>query len=199
MFPIKKAIFASLCLVAVTLSGVAADFNVGNNGFSDYVINGVNDPALTLVRGRTYTFAIATPSHPFWIKTNAVTGTGAGYYNGVTNNGIGSGTLTFAVPANAPNSLVYICSLHAAMTGTLNITNPPPGPALLSNARQPGPGQVRFDVTGTIGRTHVIEAATNPAAGWEPIGTNPPPNATFTFTDTNAGTSSPRYYRVLTR
>jgi hypothetical protein len=201
MFPINRPIGLALLLFgAIGIScGVAADFNVGNNGFSDYVINGVNDPTLTLVRGRTYTFAINTPSHPFWIKTNAVTGNTASYTNGVANNGTGSGTLTFAVPVSAPNSLVYICSIHSAMQGTLIITNPPPAPAVISNARQPAPGQFSFDVVGTVGRTHVIEATTNAASGWAAIGTNPPPNASFTFTDNNAGAFSTMFYRVVTR
>ena len=201
MISINKAIhFFLLLLGGIGIHcGMAADYNVGNNFSSDYVINDVNDPTLTLVRGRTYTFAINTPNHPFYIKTNAVTGSSASYNNGVTGNGIGSGTLTFAVPASAPNSLVYICSLHSAMQGTLIITNPPPAPAVISKPRQLAPGQVSFDVTGTVGRTHVIEATTNVASGWVAIGTNPPPNASFTFTDVNATGVPARYYRVLTR
>ena len=201
MFTINNAIHLfPLLLGGIGIHcGMAADFNVGNNFSSDYVINSVNDPTLTLVRGRTYTFAINAPSHPFYIKTNAVTGSSASYNNGVTGNGIGSGTLTFTVPASAPNSLVYICSLHAAMQGTLIITNPPPAPALISNLRQLAPGQFSFDVTGTAGRSHIVEASANPASGWAPIGTNPPPNASFTFTDMNAIGVPARYYRVLTR
>jgi hypothetical protein len=70
---------------------------------------------------------------------------------------------------------------------------------VISKPRQPAPGQVSFDVTGTVGRTHVIEATTNVASGWVAIGTNPPPNASFTFTDVNATGVPARYYRVLTR
>lgn len=84
-------------------TGLAADFNVVNNGATRYVINGVHDPTLTLRRGRTCTFSIAASGHPFWIKTNAVTGATAAYKDGVTGNGTANGTLTFAVPLNAPN------------------------------------------------------------------------------------------------
>ena len=106
-------------------SAHANSFTVVNSDSSDYLINGVADPALTLYRGRTYTFSINATGHPFWIKTNAVTGTGSAYTNGVTGNGTAVGTLTFTVPTNAPNTLHYICQIHATMTGTLNIENSP--------------------------------------------------------------------------
>jgi hypothetical protein len=99
----------------------AIDFHVSTPSFA-FTINATIHPTLTLVRGRTYTFAINNSStHPFWIKTSAVTGTGSAFTNGVTNNGITSGTLTFAVPTDAPNTLFYICQNHSSMRGTLSI------------------------------------------------------------------------------
>jgi len=41
---------------------------------------------------------------------------------GVTDNGTEGGTLTFAVPAGAPDKLYYDCGVHNAMTGTITIT-----------------------------------------------------------------------------
>jgi uncharacterized caspase-like protein len=201
MFPIRRALVLSFLIQGAPglhhASG--ADFNVGNNGSTDYIINGGNDPTLTLTRGRTYTFAIAASGHPFWIKTNGVTGTSAAYAAGVTGNGTANGTLTFAVPLTAPNSLVYICEFHSGMRGTLTITNPPPARAQLTKPSAPAPGQFRFDVTGTVGRLHVIEASTNLSNGWVAIGSNTPPTDSFTFTDTNAAGFDTRLYRVLTR
>jgi len=52
-------------------------------------------------------------------------GTGGTFDEGVTNNGATSGTLTFTVPADAPSTLFYDCSIHPAMTGLLTITSPP--------------------------------------------------------------------------
>ncbi|HOX55277.1 MAG TPA: hypothetical protein P5205_01955 [Candidatus Paceibacterota bacterium] len=203
MTKIRKGIGLFLVLpgILVAQRGAGADFNVVNNGISDYRINGVNDPTLTLIRGQTYSFAIAATGHPFWIKTNAVTGTTAAYNSGVTGNGIDNGTLTFSVPLNAPNSLAYICQIHAAMQGALVITNPPPAPALLSSPRVSAPGQLSFDVQGVSGRLHVIEAKTNLAVSgaWIPIGSNTPPDGSFTFTDTNTGASDKRSYRVRTQ
>ena len=98
-------------------------FTVTNSSASAYVIDGSNNPTLTLVRGFTYTFNVNATGHPFFIKTSAVTGTTNQYTNGVTNNGVEVGTLTFAVPYDAPNTLYYICRYHGSMQGTINIVD----------------------------------------------------------------------------
>ena len=95
-------------------------FIVTNNGSSNYIIDGQNNPTLTLVRGFTYTFNVNASGHPFYIKTSATTGTGNQYTTGVTNNGVQVGTLTFVVPSNAPATLYYICQYHGSMVGTIN-------------------------------------------------------------------------------
>jgi plastocyanin len=106
------------CLAAGTL-------NVTARGSTAYVIDGVSNPSLTLCRGSTYTFAIDTPGHPFYVKTVQSTGTADAYDSGVTGNGTTSGNLTFVVPLDAPATLYYICSLHAAMIGTINLVDGP--------------------------------------------------------------------------
>src|SRR5262249_25497944 len=65
------------------------------------------------------------PGHPFWIKTAPGIGPGDQFTTGVTNNGVQTGTLTFAVPASAPNLLYYQCGNHIDMVGELLIVNPP--------------------------------------------------------------------------
>jgi hypothetical protein len=55
------------------------------------------------------------------------------------------------------------------------------------------PGQFQFSVTGQSGSQYVIEASTN-LLDWILLGTNQAP---FTFTDTNAGTASRRFYRAV--
>jgi hypothetical protein len=97
--------------------------------FTDYIINGQNDPTLTLYRGVTYVFQVRSGFlHPFDIKTNSTTTASDRYNNGVTGQGATTTDLTFAVPLNAPNSLFYHCEVHPQMGGTLNIIDPPPGP-----------------------------------------------------------------------
>jgi hypothetical protein len=88
-----------------------------------YVIDGESNPSLTLCRGSTYVFAVNAPGHPFYINTVQGTGTGHAYTGGVAGNGATSGDVTFAVPADAPDTLYYNCSIHAAMTGTLHIVD----------------------------------------------------------------------------
>jgi hypothetical protein len=100
-------------------------FTVTNSGASAYIINGQSNPTLTLYEGQTYTFNIAATGHPFWIKTAPVTGTGSAYNDGVTNNGIANGTITFVVPFDAPSTLYYICQIHGAMQGVITVINVP--------------------------------------------------------------------------
>jgi|ERR1044071_786651 hypothetical protein len=98
----------------------AADFTVASPGFF-YAINGNQpNPTLTLVRGRTYTFAINTDlSHPFEILSP-----------GVLNNNISQGIITYTVPTVASN-YNYICSVHffGAQIITVDPT-PPPAPTI---------------------------------------------------------------------
>jgi len=103
-------------------------YDVSNSGSSDYVfsgggLNAVNDPSLTLKRGRTYIFTVDAPGHPFFIKITQTTGNTNAYNSGVTNNGVATGTISFTVPLDAPSTLFYNCSVHASMTGVLNIVD----------------------------------------------------------------------------
>ena len=105
---------------------VAKNYNVTNNGASAYIFNNAaftnaENPNFTLERGKTYTFQIDSPGHPFLIKSVQGNGTANMYNGGVTNNGIVSGTITFTVPATAPNTLFYNCEFHGAMTGVITI------------------------------------------------------------------------------
>ena len=111
-------------------SKVAANFNVTNNGSTDFTFTGdgftthnsggsQNDPVLYLKKGHTYTFTVSSgASHPFEIRTASG---GSAYGFGVDNNSTGSGTITFCVPMNAPSTLYYQCTSHAGMGNTINI------------------------------------------------------------------------------
>jgi plastocyanin len=100
---------------------------VTNSGSAAYVFNGEgftnsNNPNLTFKRGGTYTFNVTAAEHPFYINSVNATGT-TNAYPGVTRNGSESGSITFTVPMNAPNTLYYNCQFHGSMFGTITITN----------------------------------------------------------------------------
>jgi hypothetical protein len=98
--------------------------NVINSGTTAWLIDGVANPALTMIRGQTYDFALQnTPvNHPFNINTINTTGSANQYGEGVTNNGAtGTATITFVVPLTAPDSLHYNCGNHPAMNGPITI------------------------------------------------------------------------------
>lgn len=88
-----------------------------------FTINGSQNPSLILQRGKTYTFNVTSPEHPFYLMVKQDTNPVNAYSNGVTGNGTEGGTLTFVVPAGAPDKLYYDCGVHNAMTGTITITN----------------------------------------------------------------------------
>ena len=121
-----KSPFATALTIAglCVLSSVSHAFTVVNNGATSYTIDGATNPTLTLNQGSTYTFNVTATGHPFYVKTARVTGTGSQYTDGVTGNGVTSGTLTWTVPANAPATLFYQCSIHSGMGGTFNIVGP---------------------------------------------------------------------------
>jgi hypothetical protein len=107
------AIDGGRCLPA----GTHTVTNDGSNGYS-IAGNGLNAP-ITLCRGFKYTFAISTPGHPFFIRTQA----GPDYNDGVTGNRTAMGDLVFTVPTTAPSPLIYECVIHPSMTGALVIVD----------------------------------------------------------------------------
>ncbi len=108
--------------------GTTIEYAVTNSGSSAYIFNGsgltdASNPNITLTRGMTYVFTVSTPGHPFYINSTQGTGSSNAYNNGVTNNGASSGTITFTVPNDAPNTLFYNCEFHSSMTGQFNIVD----------------------------------------------------------------------------
>ncbi|MGB7394656.1 MAG: hypothetical protein WA913_09710 [Pricia sp.] len=106
----------------------AINFDVTNTGVTAYIFNSddlenIENPALTLQRGQTYTFTVDASGHPFYIKSVQGNGTDNAYDSGVTNNGSQDGTVTFEVPMDAPDTLYYNCQFHAVMTGEITITD----------------------------------------------------------------------------
>lgn len=79
-----------------------------------------------MYRGGTYTFNLNVTGHPFYLTTDDGTNWTQGgyvgeYTNGVTGSRTEVGTLTFTVPADAPDTLYYQCANHSGMKGTIHI------------------------------------------------------------------------------
>ena len=100
-------------------------FSIVNNNATAWAIDNVADynaapfnlnPTLVLYRGFTYEFNVTSPGHPFRIATS---NGGPAYTVGITGNDQSGGTITFTVPMDAPNTLHYYCTVHAAMNGPI--------------------------------------------------------------------------------
>ena len=98
-------------------------YTIGVNGSSAYTFTGPgfptasNNPDIILLRGVKYQFDNTAnyTNHPFKIR---VSNSGADYTDGVTTT---NGVTEFIVPYDAPNSLVYQCSVHGGMVGNFTI------------------------------------------------------------------------------
>lgn len=124
-----RFLFAGNYFTATDWQGVT--YSITNQGTNNYVWNGgsyvdISDPSpVTLYRGATYYFNMNAAGHPFFIKTVQSVGTGSQYTSGVTNNGATTGTITFAVPLDAPSTLYYVCQFHSGMAGTFSVVDNP--------------------------------------------------------------------------
>jgi hypothetical protein len=139
--PTVTASFADSATTASHTAGTASIANIatytsewvlGADGSTNYTFTGPGftgsaaDPDIYLIRGQQYKFTNNLGAHPFRIQTTANGSTGTQYNNGVTNNDVSSGTLTFNVPMEAPEVLYYQCTSHAAMGGPIYILDTSP-------------------------------------------------------------------------
>ena len=101
-------------------------FPVDNTDNSAYAFdrNNVNsNPTLTLYRGQTYTFNVDAPNMPFSIRTKNTTDTEFLYNNGLSENEVEQGVVTFEVPLNAPDYLFYVNGNSIEASGLIKIQN----------------------------------------------------------------------------
>ena len=85
------------------------------------LIGAENDPTLYLIRGQTYKFVNNMGAHGFRIQSTPNGSTGTQYNDGITNNDVTNGTLTWDVQFDAPDTLYYQCTAHPNMGGIIYI------------------------------------------------------------------------------
>ena len=103
----------------------AIKYYITSSGSSAYrfagagVLNSSNNPTLYFQRGFTYVLENSTGgSHPFELR---VSGGGSAYApGGQFLTGSTTGTQILTVPMDAPASIVYQCTIHGGMVGTIN-------------------------------------------------------------------------------
>ena len=108
--------------------GFTTKYYITSNGSTAYrfagpgVLNTGDNPTLYFHRGFSYILENSTgSSHPFELRVSAG---GAAYAPGGNFlTGSTSGTQILTVPFDAPSSIVYQCTIHSGMVGTINFVS----------------------------------------------------------------------------
>jgi hypothetical protein len=161
-------------------------YTVTNNGSGNYVINGVSNGTLNLIRGNRYIINVDASGHPFWIQTVSGAYSSGNIYNtGVTNNGAQVGTIIFEVPLDAPTNLYYACQYHSSMVGSI----------VTSNFGPTGPVGAGVAAGGTTGQALTKNSGTDYDTTWT---TTPASGLTLINTTTFSAVSSQSVNNVFT-
>ena len=92
---------------------------VNDGGVNKFAFNGITAPAITLVKGFTYTFDVSASSvsgHPLAFKDSG----GSGYTTGVTvtgTAGTAGANVVIAVPSTGTMPALYYCTVHGNAMG----------------------------------------------------------------------------------
>ena len=178
--------------------GGALEWTLTANGTTDYIFAGPGfagtetDPDLYVVRGQTYKFTNGMGAHPFQIQSTQGT-SGTAYNDGITNNAVSNGTLTWEVRMDAPSTLYYQCTAHADMNGTIYVLDEGSSVASIDDL-----GDVdTTTVAPTDGQALVWDAANNQ---WEPgtVSGGGGASAIDDLSDVDTSTVAPTNGQVLT-
>ena len=139
---------------------------VSTGSGNKYVIDGTQQPTLSLTRGNTYVFDWSgATSHPvrFSTTSDGTHGVGSEYTTGVTKDD-GAYKTTIVVSGDAPDNLYYYCQVHSGMGGAINVSFTPSvgleasitevgvaGTGAVEPFGVSGNGNVQINVTGTSG------------------------------------------------
>ena len=129
---INQTVTSSMSVASASIATIAtytSEWDLGANGSSDYTFTGPgltgaeNDPTIYLTRGQQYKFTNNMNAHPFRIQSTPNGSTGTQYNNGITNNDVSNGVLSWDVQFDSPDTLYYQCTSHGSMGGKIIILN----------------------------------------------------------------------------
>ena len=134
-------------------------FDITNNasGAYEFAATGIgftvarDNPTLYLTKGKNYRFSVNASGHPFFIKTVNSTGVGNSYNDGVINNGVAVGIITFKIPYDAPDILYYNCQYHSSMNGEIRVGGAGAGVGVGSEGTFIGAGATMIDFKSSNG------------------------------------------------
>lgn len=109
----------------VTVEPIDSSYPYANSNTSEvaYAIDGQVGETISLQTGNTYEFELGSgvdPDHPFYIGTSAEGAGGDEFRNNPAKKT--TGTVTFSIPFDAPDSLYYVCGNHVYMGGKMSIS-----------------------------------------------------------------------------
>ena len=101
--------------------GVTLANNLDNSAFVFSTDELVQNPTLILYRGQKYTFEIDTLGTPISIKTKRTLDDSFKYNDGIDNQSVEQGKITFDVSVNAPEILYYVADNDINNSGLIQI------------------------------------------------------------------------------
>jgi hypothetical protein len=100
----------------------SVDYYVTSSGTGSYIVNGVLNGGINLVRGKKYRIIVNAVGYPFSIQTVEGAYSAANVYTtGIINSGTENGSIVIELPQDAPNNLYYACEMNPSMNGTVAV------------------------------------------------------------------------------
>ncbi len=106
---------------------ISGKWTLGADGINHYTFTGPgligaeNDPTIYVQRGMIYQFVNNMGAHPFRIQSTSNGSAGSQYNDGLDQNDVSNGAITWEVQMDAPDTLYYQCTAHPNMGGEIKV------------------------------------------------------------------------------
>ena len=123
----QAGVVTATSFVGDTSDAISGKWTLGADGIDHYTFTGPgligaeNDPTIYVQRGMIYQFVNNMGAHPFRIQSDANGATGTQYNDGLDQNDVSNGTITWKVQMDAPDTLYYQCTAHPNMGGEIKV------------------------------------------------------------------------------